>query len=149
MRSMLPAAVDPASTVVAGLRDDLRAPVISRGDLHLVEIVAEVRKWFPALAKKLSKDKPSAAVHHLIGGDVIAKIRTVYDWCAGKVDPPALAIIQLLHTDAGWTVLEYLMRGCKKRWWLDVVRARECSLAYEARREQLDLLEVGEVTKRV
>jgi hypothetical protein len=99
-------------------------------------IVAESRKWFPGLAKKLSANKPAALVAHLIK----EAERTVYDWCAGKFDPPARALVKLLHTEAGWTVLEYLMRGCKQKWWLETLRARECSAAYEARRDQLQLL---------
>jgi hypothetical protein len=128
-------ASDDARNVVAEVRTEFRP----------VEIVAESRKWFPGLAKKFvpdgrdKKHKAAPAVHYLLGGDNFAGLRTVYDWCAGKFDPPALAIIKLLHSEVGWIVLEYLMRGCKAKWWLETVRARECSLAYEARREQLSL----------
>lgn len=116
----------------------------NRTEFRPVEIVAEIRKWFPGLSKKLSREKPSATVHFLVGGDAFAKVRTVYDWCAGKFDPPAMAIIKLLHTDAGWIVLEYLMRGCKASWWVEVQRAKRCAAAYEQAREQLELsLEVA------
>lgn len=122
MQAALPAARETASELVADNRIEF-------------PIVAESRKWFPGLAKKLSGNKPAAVVSHLIK----EAERTCYDWCAGKFDPPARAIVKLLHTEAGWIVLEYLMRGCQQRWWLETVRARECSLAYEARREQLQL----------
>lgn len=118
---------DSASEVVAGNRTEFRP----------VEIVAEIRKWFPGLSKKLSREKPSATIHFLIGGDGFAKVRTVYDWCAGKFDPPAMAIIKLLHSEVGWIVLEYLMRGCTAAWWLEVKEARECAGAYEARKREI------------
>lgn len=128
MRQTVPAVRETASEVTATVREEI----------SVVEIVATSRngaKWFPGLAKRLSKDKPAAAVSHLAK----ERERTCYDWCAGATDPPSRAVIKLLHSDAGWTVLEYLMRGCTARWWLETVRARECSLAYEARREQLSL----------
>lgn len=131
MRSSLPVAATAASKAVAAGCNDLRT---TADDCTDFSIVAASCKWFPGLAKKLSKDKPAAAVHHLTGEPE----RTCYEWVRGKFDPPSRATIKLLHTDVGWTVLEYLMRGCKKRWWLEVLRARECSLAYEARREQID-----------
>lgn len=98
-------------------------------------ITAGTCKWFTGLAKKLSPTKPAATIRHLTGEPE----RTCYEWVRGKFDPPSRAVIKLLHTDAGWTVLEYLMRGCTARWWLETVRARECSQAYEQRREQLSL----------
>ena len=90
-------------------------------------------KWFPGLAKRLSKDKAPAAIHHLTG----EAERTCYDWCKGAVDPPARLVIKLLHSEVGWIVLEYLMAGCKQSWWLETVQARECARAYESKREQL------------
>lgn len=118
----LPIARDGASEVVAA--DCIEFP-----------IVAGTCKWFTGLAKKLSSTKPAATVHHLTGEPE----RTCYEWVRGKFDPPSRALIKLLHTEVGWVVLEYLMRGCTQRWWLETVRARECSLAYEARRDQLQL----------
>ena len=109
-----------------------------RRDFTVIESFASSRKgakWFPGLAKRLSKDKPAAAVHHLTS----EAERTCYDWCKGAVDPPSRALIKLLHSDAGWIVFEYIMRGCKARWWLETLRARECSAAYENRREQFEL----------
>jgi len=126
MRATLPMARESASEVVA----------TGRGENSILEIIATSRngaKWFPGLAKRLSKDKPAAAVHHLTG----ERERTCYDWCAGATDPPARPVIKLLHSDAGWIVLEYLMRGCTQRWWLETVRARECAAAYEQRRQAI------------
>lgn len=109
-----------------------------RREFSIIESFATSRKggkWFPGLAKRLSKDKPAAAVHHLTS----EAERTCYDWCKGAVDPPSRAIIKLLHTDAGWIVLEYLMRGCKAPWWQEVLRAKRCAAAYEQEREQFEL----------
>jgi hypothetical protein len=109
-----------------------------RRDFTVIESFATSRKgakWFPGLAKRLSKDKPAAAVHHLTS----EAERTCYDWCKGAVDPPSRALIKLLHSDAGWTVLEYVMRGCKAPWWQEVIRAKRCAAAYEQAREQLEL----------
>ena len=95
----------------------------------------------------LARDERKAApiLHYLIGGDPIAKVRTCYDWCAGKFDPPAIVIIKLLRSSIGWTVLEYLMRGCKEPWWLAVVEAREFVAAGEearqSKRRQLGLFD--------
>jgi hypothetical protein len=109
-----------------------------RKELSVAELFATSRKpgkWFPGLAKKLSKDKPAAAVHHLTS----EAERTCYDWCKGAVDPPSRTIIKLMHSSAGWTVLEYLMRGCQQPWWLETLRARRCAAAYEQEREQFSL----------
>lgn len=122
MRQTVPAVRETASEVVAA---------------NCIEfsIVAESCKWFPGLAKRLWPDKTAAAVHHLTKETE----RSCYAWVEGKNDPPARALLRLLDTDQGWRILEYLLRGCKQRWWLETVRARECSLAYETRREQLSL----------
>jgi hypothetical protein len=135
MSVSLSAAACDASNVVATSREEnsVRNPIGT-----VLEIFATSRKgpkWFPGLAKRLSKDKAPAAIHHLTG----ERERTCYDWCNGAVDPPARLVIKLLHTDVGWIVLEYLMRGSKQPWWLEVVQARACSRAYEAAREQLQL----------
>lgn len=126
-------------TSVSVARECASVPVAElRGDSPVIEIFREKSqkpKWFPGLAKRLSKDKPAAAIHHLTG----ERERTCYDWCAGAVDPPSRAIIKLLHSEVGWTVLEYLMRGCAQPWWRDVVRARSCAAAYEHEREQFNL----------
>lgn len=98
-------------------------------------IVAESCKWFPGLAKFLSAKKPAAAVHFLTDEPE----RTCYEWVRGKFDPPARVIIRLLHTDQGHRVLDYLMRGNKQPWWLELKRAQACASAYERAREQLEL----------
>jgi hypothetical protein len=116
-------------------------PATTRGEVSDAAVIEIVRdksqraKWFPGLAKKLSKDKPSAAVHHLTG----EKERTCYDWCGGAVDPPSRALIKLLHSAAGWIVLEYLMRGCEQPWWRAVLRARKCAAAYDQESEQFEM----------
>jgi hypothetical protein len=126
MGQALPVAPEGASKSVATVR----------GDFAVIEILRDKsQRWFPGLAKRLSRDKPAAAVHHLTN----EAERTCYDWCKGSVDPPARAIIKLLHSGAGWAVLEYLMRGCKQPWWLEVKRAVACAGAYEQARGQLDL----------
>jgi len=98
----------------------------NRKEICAVQFVAEIRKWFPGLGKLLARDERKAApiLHYLIGGDAIAKVRTCYDWCAGRFDPPAIVIIKLLRSSIGWTVLEYLMRGCKEPWWLEMLEHR-------------------------
>ena len=126
MGASLPIPREEASVAVADNRIDFRP----------VEIVADIRKWFPELSKKLSRDKPPATIHYIVGGDKFAKLRTVYDWCAGKFDPPAMAIVKLLHSPAGWTVLEYLMRDCKQPWWLETKRALRVARAYDGEDKQ-------------
>ena len=128
MTAALPALRDDANKLVAEPRNDATL-------IELFRDKSQKPKWFPGLAKRLSKDKPAAAIHHLTG----ERERTCYDWCGGAVDPPARAIIKLLHSEVGWHVLEYLMRGCKQPWWQQVVRARACAAAYEQVREQLEL----------
>ena len=98
-------------------------------------VVAESCKWFPGLAKFVSPKKPAPIIAYLTGEPE----RTCYEWVRGKFDPPSRVIIRLLHSDQGWRVLEYLMRGCKQPWWLDTVRARRCAAAYEQEREQFSL----------
>lgn len=118
-------AAGPATKAVAESRDEIRA----------VEFIAESRKWFVGLAKSLSKEKPAPAVAYLTGENP----RTCYDWCAGKFDPPARVVLKLLQSDAGWIVLQHLMRGCKQPWWHKLQRAQRCAAAYEAEREQYEM----------
>jgi len=117
MTAALPILRDQASELAATLREDSQ----SRPVIELFRDKSQKPKWFPGLAKRLSKDKPAAAIHHLTG----ERERTCYDWCGGAVDPPSRAIIKLLHSEVGWHVLEYLMRGCKQAWWLDLQRHRQ------------------------
>ena len=100
-----------------------------------LSVVAESCKWFPGLAKFVAPKKPAPIIAYLTGEPE----RTCYEWVRGKFDPPSRVIIRLLHSDQGWRVLEYLMRGCKQPWWLDTVRARRCAAAYEQEREQFSL----------
>lgn len=118
----VPIARDDASEVVA-------APCIE------LSVVAESCKWFPALAKFLSPKKPAPTVHFLTGEPE----RTCYEWVRGKFDPPSRVLLRLLHTDQGWRVLEFIMRGCKQPWWIETVRARRCAAAYEQERDQFSL----------
>lgn len=109
--------------------------------VSVFEIFATSRKggtkWFPGLAKRLSKDKAPAAIHHLTG----EAERTCYDWCKGAVDPPARLVIKLLHSDVGWVVLEYLMRGSNQPWWDEVRRARNGARAFREawQQEEMDV----------
>jgi hypothetical protein len=100
-----------------------------------LSVVAESCKWFPLLAKKLWPIKTASAVHHLTREPE----RSCYAWIEAKNDPPSRAFVRLLHTDQGWRVLEHVMGDSKQPWWTETVRARECSAAYEQRREQLQL----------
>lgn len=90
-------------------------------------------KWFSGLAKFLSPNKPAAAIHYLTDEPE----RTCYEWVRGKFDPPSRVVIKLLHTDQGWRVLDYLMRGSREPWWQEVVEAREGMLASDARRAEV------------
>lgn len=96
-------------------------------------IVAEYCKWFPGLAKFISAKKPAPIIAYLTSEPE----RTCYEWVRGKFDPPSRVLIRLLHSDQGWRVLEYLMRGCKAPWWIEVRQARECAGAYEDRRKAI------------
>lgn len=133
MYRSVPAAPESASNSVAKFRE-ANPPTES-----VLAIIANSRnrpdKWFPGLAKSLSKDKPAAAIHHLTG----ERERTCYDWCAGAVDPPARAVIKLLHSEVGWHVLEFLMRGSTQAWWREVKRARECARAFDQASQQLEM----------
>jgi hypothetical protein len=100
--------------------------VVAASCIQLVRVAGSC-KWFPGLAKKLSSNKPAPVVAHLTG----EAERTCYEWVRGKFDPPSRTIIKLLHTEAGWLVLEYLMHDCKQSWWLETVRARRCAAAYD------------------
>lgn len=110
MGQSLPAVRERASNVVAEFRDE-------RPNL---KTVAATRKWFPSLSKDLWPGKTAASVHVIVREPE----RSCYDWVAGKCDPPARVFIRMLHSDQGWRVLEYLMDGCKQRWWLDLVEDR-------------------------
>ncbi len=110
----------------------------TRRDFTGIETFATSRKgakWFPGLAKRLSKDKPAAAVHHLTS----EAERTCYDWCKGTVDPPSRALIKLLHSEVGWIVLEYLMRGCTQPWWIETKRARRVAAAFDGASQQVEM----------
>jgi hypothetical protein len=98
-------------------------------------VAATSCKWLPALAKNLWPTKPAPALHYLTG----APERTCYEWVRGKVDPPSRALVTILQSDQGWRVISHIMRDSKQSWWTETVRARECSAAYEQRREQLQL----------
>lgn len=128
MTAALPIARDSASKLVAECRSE--APAI-----EIVREKSQRPKWFPGLAKILSRDKPAAAIHHLTD----EAERTCYDWCRGAVDPPARVLIKLLHSEVGWIVLEYIMRGCKQSWWVEIVRARACAAAFDRASNQLEL----------
>lgn len=127
MGATLSVAHEHASEVVAG-SSNVAKPTFG-------EIATSCKSWMPGLANTLWPRKPAPILHYLTG----APERTCYEWVRGKVDPPSRALIGLLHSDQGWWILEYIMRGCTQRWWLETLRARECSIAYEARREQLSL----------
>ena len=97
-----------------------------------LSVVAESCKWFPGLAKFVSAKKPAPIIAYLTGEPE----RTCYEWVRGKFDPPSRVIIRLLHSEQGWRILEYLMRGCKQPWWLLVVEAREFVAAGDAARRE-------------
>ena len=125
---------------VSAVRESARNPVAascSEQPKPAIQIasVAGSCKWFIGLSKKLSPNKPAAAIHHLTGEPE----RTCYEWVRGKFDPPSRALIKLLHSEVGWIVLEYLMRGCSQPWWQEVLRARRCAAAYEQEREQFEM----------
>ena len=122
MGEALPIALDDASKSIAA-------------NCIALPVIAESCKWFTGLAKFLSAKKPAATIHYLTGEPE----RTCYEWVRGKFDPPSRVLIRSLHSDMGWDVLEYLMRGNKAPWWREVVRARSCAAAYEQKREQFEL----------
>lgn len=99
------------------------------------KFVAECKKWMPLLASGLWTNKAPNTIHDLIGGDVVASLRTCYAWCAGTNEPHGFIVLKLLHSEQGWRVLEFLMRGCEQPWWIDLRRAHYCAAAYERERE--------------
>jgi|GEM_PF-3330670 len=134
MRTSVSVVANEASEVVASSCNN----GVGKADTIVpLSSVAGSCKWFPGLAKFLSPIKPAATIHFLTKEPE----RTCYEWVRGKFDPPSRILIRLLHTDQGWRVLEYLMRGCKEKWWLEVQCARIASRAYDAAVEQLSLLD--------
>jgi hypothetical protein len=120
-------------------RNEIRASNASAADCKVFPRPAEIAascKWFPGLANSLWSKKPAATVHYLTDEPE----RTCYEWVRGKFDPPSRVLVRLLRTDQGWRVLEYLMRGTKEPWWVEVRRARAASKAYDEAVEQLSLL---------
>lgn len=113
----------------------IEAKEVAAASCTKFSIVAESCKWFPGLAKWLSPTKPATYVHYISGEPE----RSCYAWVEGKNDPPSRALIRMLQSDDGWRVLEYIMRGCKQSWWIELVRARKCSQAYEQERAQFEL----------
>jgi len=65
--------------------------------------------------------------------------RTARHIAADKSDPGSALLAQVIDSDQGWRALQWIMRDSKQPWWLETIRARECSRAYEQRREQLSL----------
>lgn len=120
MSSALPITRDEASKVPAG-------------NCTVLPSAAGSCKWLPGLANFLWPKKPAATIHFLTDEPE----RTCYEWVRGKFDPPSRVLVKLLHTDQGWRVLEYLMRGCKQDWWLSLRAAKECAGAYESRRREI------------
>ena len=92
-------------------------------------------KWFSKLCDRLWKEKPAAALDHLTS----AELHQCYRYAAGRQQPPAIVLYELLRGGDGERVLDQLMRGCKEPWWLAMRRARAASKAYDNAAEQLDL----------
>lgn len=65
--------------------------------------------------------------------------RTARDVIQKDRDPGSNPLVEVLDSDQGWRALCWIMRDSKQPWWLQTLQARECSAAYEARREQLHL----------
>ena len=131
-------AVGGARNLVATSREESCGAGAATPVLEIFATSREGRpKWFPGLAKRLSKEKAPAAIHHLTG----EAERTCYDWCKGAVDPPARLVIKLLHSEVGWVVLEYLMRGSNQPWWDEVRRARNGARAFREawQQEEMDV----------
>jgi hypothetical protein len=93
-------------------------------------------KWFSKLCDRLWIDKPAAALNHLTS----AELHQCYRYAAGRQQPPAIILYELLRGSDGARVLSEIMRGCKEPWWLAHRRAVAASKAYDAAaQEQLAL----------
>ena len=90
---------------------------------------------FGRMARALWPQKTPSSIEFYTG---VAE-RTARHIAADKSDPGSELLARILDSDQGWKALTWIMRDSSQRWWLETVRARECSQAYEQRREQLSL----------
>lgn len=90
--------------------------------------------WFSMTCKHLLPTKAGTALHYMTGFDE----RSCQRYAAGDVKPPAFFLLRLLHSPQGWTWLCAAMSGCEEKWWRDVWLAVECTVAFEAKRKQLE-----------
>src|SRR6202034_3960466 len=93
--------------------------------------VGSDENWFSQACRALLEHKPGTALHYVTGFDE----RSCQRYAAGSVKPPAYFFRALLRSEQGWTWLAAAMDGSSASWWLDIQRARDCSFAYEQRRE--------------
>lgn len=92
-----------------------------------------------ALARRLW---PSKTATNLSSRAEISK-RAAELWLEGRTEPGADALVNLLRSDAGFELLQLIMRGSGTRWWKDFaagVRIAEHTERMEWHRQQLEAL---------
>lgn len=126
---------------VSVARESARNPAANFGrEILKIEAVENVGKKLPGysfgkLSRALWPQKTPASIEFYTG----TPERTARHIAADKSDPGSALLVRILDSDQGWRALVWIMRDSRQPWWLELVRARECSLAYEQRREQLSL----------
>ena len=77
------------------------------------------------MCRKVWQFKASAALHDYTGRSE----RTCRAWSAGDNDASATALAQLLRSDEGGSVLDYIMQDRAPSWWRELQRARRIAEA--------------------
>lgn len=87
--------------------------------------------WKPAPGKR---SKVPAHLHCLIGGSE----RTSRAYAAGDAEPGAGVLVQLLRSDQGARVLDFIMDGSAAAWWRELRRARIVAAAFDAAHARIE-----------
>lgn len=103
-----------------------------------IEPVQNVGKKLPGysfgrLCRALWPQKTPASIEYFTG----MPERTARHVAADKSDPGSASLVKIIDSDQGWRALQWIMRDSKQAWWLEVLAARECAGAYEARRKEI------------
>src|SRR5687767_5849759 len=88
---------------------------------------ADAGLWFALMCRALWTVKAPAALNDLLGdrGD---ENRTYRRWTSGHSEPPQSILWQLLRTDEGRRVLEFIMQDDAPAWWKENERLQNIGL---------------------
>ena len=109
-----------------------------RREILKIEPVKNVGKKLPGysfgrLCRALWPQKTPASIEYYTG----MPERTARHVAAEKSDPGSASLVKIIDSEQGWRALEWIMRDSKQPWWIEVMAARECAGAYEARRKEI------------